>query len=416
MTTLKKNELKKKDFLKIRSHKNGEILAVVVVPELRIGVEADDYENKGIYVPNKINKPTNELKRLYNMTGTLCWDGAPIVSGTVVGGGGGGGAPTNASYLVLGTDGTLTDERVFTAGAGIDVIDAGAGSTYTVSVNPAYTGSLTKLSGGGSYIEAGDNVTVTTGSSGQITIASTGGGGSTYEIWDAHAPPAIAHDLDDEFTGSSIHSNWAEWDPGSISMTTTVLNQRAIVESPIIAGDKLAGIYKYAPTASAGDYEYAVWTRLGGSSQDASNYPGVFIFAAVDIKNNPTTSRIHIMNRINESNVMKATSALFNNYSGFGGNRGSLTYGGTNFFARIRVSYESSSGNSTIGRDFSDDGSSWQQVSTDTYNEEFTHVGLGVNNVGGSSALQGKYDFFRCATTSSFWNEPSGSLITRTYA
>lgn len=48
--------------------------------------------------------------------------------------GGGGGAPTDASYVTLGTNGTLTDERVLTAGTGITITDAGAGSTVTVGV------------------------------------------------------------------------------------------------------------------------------------------------------------------------------------------------------------------------------------------------------------------------------------------
>jgi hypothetical protein len=38
------------------------------------------------------------------------------------------------------------------------------------------TGSITKLASGLSYIEAGSNITVTTGSTGNVTIASTGGG------------------------------------------------------------------------------------------------------------------------------------------------------------------------------------------------------------------------------------------------
>ena len=43
------------------------------------------------------------------------------------GGGGGGGAPANASYLVLGLDATLTDERVFTPSARFNPTDGGAG-------------------------------------------------------------------------------------------------------------------------------------------------------------------------------------------------------------------------------------------------------------------------------------------------
>ena len=48
--------------------------------------------------------------------------------------GGGSGAPTGAQYLTLATDGTLTAERVFTAGQNVKVTDGGAGGNYTVDV------------------------------------------------------------------------------------------------------------------------------------------------------------------------------------------------------------------------------------------------------------------------------------------
>lgn len=43
------------------------------------------------------------------------------------------GASSGASYVTLAADATLTDERVLTAGEGINLTDAGAGSTITVS-------------------------------------------------------------------------------------------------------------------------------------------------------------------------------------------------------------------------------------------------------------------------------------------
>jgi hypothetical protein len=52
---------------------------------------------------------------------------------TAISGGGGGGAPTGAQYITLATDATLTQERVITAGTGITLTDAGAGSTLTVT-------------------------------------------------------------------------------------------------------------------------------------------------------------------------------------------------------------------------------------------------------------------------------------------
>jgi hypothetical protein len=60
--------------------------------------------------------------------------GLSLTGTTLTASGGGGGAPATASYLTLGTDGTLTSERVLTAGTGITLTDAGAGSTLTVAV------------------------------------------------------------------------------------------------------------------------------------------------------------------------------------------------------------------------------------------------------------------------------------------
>ena len=45
-----------------------------------------------------------------------------------------GGAPTNAQYVTLAVDGTLTDERVLTAGDALDLTDGGAGSNVTLDV------------------------------------------------------------------------------------------------------------------------------------------------------------------------------------------------------------------------------------------------------------------------------------------
>jgi hypothetical protein len=80
--------------------------------------------------------------------------------GTVVsiGGGGGGGAPTNASYLTLGTDATLTAERVLTAGDGVSFVDTGAGGTLTVTNSlPARTVAAS-LAFGGSFTDKAETV------------------------------------------------------------------------------------------------------------------------------------------------------------------------------------------------------------------------------------------------------------------
>lgn len=64
------------------------------------------------------------------LNNVLTWNGtkwAPAAPG-----GGGGGAPVDAQYLVLAANGTLTNERVFTAGNNVKVTDSGAGGVYTV--------------------------------------------------------------------------------------------------------------------------------------------------------------------------------------------------------------------------------------------------------------------------------------------
>lgn len=51
----------------------------------------------------------------------------------------GGGAPTDAQYLTLAVNGTLTDERTLAAGAGLGGSDGGAGGAYTLSTASSET-------------------------------------------------------------------------------------------------------------------------------------------------------------------------------------------------------------------------------------------------------------------------------------
>ena len=62
-------------------------------------------------------------------------------NGFLTGGGGSGGAPTNAEYVVMSLNGTLTNERVLTAGTGISLTDGGAGSTITIAASGGGGGS-----------------------------------------------------------------------------------------------------------------------------------------------------------------------------------------------------------------------------------------------------------------------------------
>lgn len=121
------------------------------------------------------------------------------------GGGGGGSGDRNAEYLVLALTGSLTAERLFDPGIGLAGTDAGAGGNYTLDIDnsvvatltgsqfsgnvgitgslgvesPAYfnlglSGSLTTLTDSTPYLLSGAGISITTGSSGAVTIASTG--------------------------------------------------------------------------------------------------------------------------------------------------------------------------------------------------------------------------------------------------
>jgi len=98
-----------------------------------------------------------------------------------------------AAYVVLSNTGSLSDERALVAGSGLTLIDGGAGSSATLTVdsnvvatlagsifsgvgkfNAGISGSLTHLVNGKSYMKAGDNVQITTGTDGSVTIAASG--------------------------------------------------------------------------------------------------------------------------------------------------------------------------------------------------------------------------------------------------
>ena len=111
-------------------------------------------------------------------------------------GGGSGSGDINAQYLVLAATGSLSAERVFTDGVGIDSTDAGAGAAFTVGIDNSVvatltgsvftgdavfqsglTGSLQQLFNGTPYLRSGPGISITTGSSGEVTVASTGATG-----------------------------------------------------------------------------------------------------------------------------------------------------------------------------------------------------------------------------------------------
>jgi hypothetical protein len=93
--------------------------------------------------------------------GVVEWPSAAPAVIEVPAGGGGGGAPTNAQYVTLATNATLTNERVLTAGTGISLTDSGAGGTITIDATGAGGSTLAAIDFGTGKGETSATVAVT---------------------------------------------------------------------------------------------------------------------------------------------------------------------------------------------------------------------------------------------------------------
>jgi hypothetical protein len=113
-------------------------------------------------------------------------------------GGGGGGAPTNASYLTLSGNASLSAERVLTAGSGIGFTDAGAGSTLTVANTDKGSDAVATHEAAGDphpqYLSSSEGLALSGGTlTGALTLAddpSSSLQAATKQYVDAHAGEA----------------------------------------------------------------------------------------------------------------------------------------------------------------------------------------------------------------------------------
>lgn len=80
-------------------------------------------------------------------------------------------APSDAQFVVLAVNGTLTNERVLTAGTGIAITDAGAGSTVTV----AWNGLAVRKNTGGADVGTRRRLNFIEGANITLTIADDSG-------------------------------------------------------------------------------------------------------------------------------------------------------------------------------------------------------------------------------------------------
>ena len=107
------------------------------------------------------------------ITGSLITSGSTTITGSTL---------ITGSMIITGSL-TVTGSDTFTV-HGPSIFNGNIESSGFVTASMGLSGSLTRLTNGTSYLAAGDNVTITSASNGQVVINSAGGspGGSTTEL------------------------------------------------------------------------------------------------------------------------------------------------------------------------------------------------------------------------------------------
>ena len=98
--------------------------------------------------------------------------------------GGGGGGDAHATYVVLSTTGSLSAERVLTAGDAIALVDDGAGSTLTVSGVAAHTDTAIQFNSGSKSKFSGSSNLTFDYYSDTLNLTGTYGGTAVFNVAD----------------------------------------------------------------------------------------------------------------------------------------------------------------------------------------------------------------------------------------
>ena len=132
-----------------------------------------------------------------------------------------------------GSVGTIAVTGSFVPGADNTYNIGSSGSKWATVFANQLTGSLTKLADGSSYLIAGTNVTITSGASGAVTIAASGGGGSP-----GGSNTQIQYNADGAFDGKSTLTFASGTDTLSVTNASITSLTASFVTS---SGDYLIG-------------------------------------------------------------------------------------------------------------------------------------------------------------------------------
>lgn len=208
--------------------------------------------------------------------------------------GAGGAASVSASFVVLSSDSSLTNERVLTSSAGIRIVDAGGNSTVTLSIDDGVvatvsgarfvgpvsasgglTGSLQMLNVSSSYLVGGPGIFVATSSTGQVTISS-GRWVDALDINFTVLPAFTASDGSNtiggySWVGNNISSgaDFVGIAPGDGLRIDTNATSTDFFNGNETAPVLRLNIADVVPRWNVNDYELRLWAQMSGSQQDA---------------------------------------------------------------------------------------------------------------------------------------------------
>lgn len=309
------------------------------------------------------------------------------------------GAPVNASYVVISTNPTLTDERTLAVTAGqLTLTDGGANNPVTLGLaNTAVTP--------GAYT----NANITVDAQGRLTAAASGSSGSVLGYFDPNAAPAApnANDLE----GNSV-VGLTDWDPGGLMNALAAADSRIILTRPANAGAfACSGWYAPIPV----DAEWTVWTKFEVPTRTGAGvqYFGIALFPSDVVLNPGTTDLLYFAYGVDGS--LPITGAYnFNRFvlSQFNTIGASVTDNVLRSFKWMRLRY-TVAGNLVVA-DVSDDGLSWYQFAT-AVSPAFTPVyyGVVVSNQGSTAGITSEFktDFVRFSTTVNFNQTTYGKVV-----